>query len=176
MDRESIMVAAVLCVCEEKDGKNERVRVFLARFSFLLFSTSTEPASKHLLALFFVSFSMPRGRGAPPRPVARAPIAKATTIKKSSSHRRSRQDDSDDEDDRPGPADAFYEAEDAVAPEDAGGASAMRFDVSFFSFSGCCFFVLPDDVQRFRCGVSAYRKGKTRRGMRGRGRRRGAKN
>ena len=74
---------------------------------------------------------MPRGRGAPPRPVARAPIAKATKATKKPSSRGRSREDSDDDDDRPGPADAFYEAEDVVAPEDAGGAKARRFDVSF---------------------------------------------
>lgn len=73
---------------------------------------------------------MPRGRGAQPRPVARAPVAKAT---KKSRRRRSDYED-EDEEDRPGPADAFYEAEDIVAPEDAGGNSARRFDVSFVLF------------------------------------------
>ena len=76
---------------------------------------------------------MPRGRGAPPRPVARAPLAKAKESKKPSSSRR-RRESSDSEEDKPGPADAFYEAENAVAPEDAGGAKARRFDVSFSFF------------------------------------------
>lgn len=84
---------------------------------------------------------MPRGRGAQPRPVARGPTE---TPKKS----RRRQSRYEDEDDMPGPADAFYEAEDIVAPEDAGGASARRFDVSFVVY----FFVLSLSFCRWHIG------------------------
>lgn len=106
----------------------KEVILFLASDFHFLFSVD-RPASIFLL---FTVNPMPRGRGAEPRPAGRiAPVAKAKATKatKRSSSRRAREDSEDD--DRPGPADAFYEAEDVVAPEDAGGASARRFDVSF---------------------------------------------
>ena len=74
---------------------------------------------------------MPRGRGARRGPWPARPRPDKEGEEEAFS-RGGRSDDSDD-DDRPGPADAFYEAEDVVAPEDAGGATAMRFDVSFAS-------------------------------------------
>lgn len=137
------MVAVALCVCLSFSGtaittENERWAesffCFASRMRLLHFSSvigvATGVETSFSLPFPLRIACMPRGRGAPPRPVARAPTAKAKATKKPS-RRRSR-DDSDD-DDRPGPADAFYEAEDVVAPEDAGGAKAMRFDVSFAS-------------------------------------------
>ena len=94
---------------------------------------------------------MPRGRGAEPRPAGRvAPVAKAKATKRSSRRRR---DDSDE--DLPGPADAFYEAEDVVAPEDAGGALARRFDVSFRLV---LFFFFTADELRVSEAISAFRE------------------
>ena len=140
------MVAVVLRVCacvslqkrhKEKSLKSDN---FLAS-DFIFFSSFRRRPTGVEKTSFARIAPMPRGRGAQPRPVARAPIGKTKATKRSS--RRRPRDDSDggDDDDRPGPADAFYEAEDVVAPEDAGGASARRFDVSFASvFSLFLFF------------------------------------
>lgn len=88
---------------------------------------------------------MPRGRGAQPRPASR-PQAAGRTKKPFFPRRRNdsninlkkndyySSDGDGDDDDKPGPADKFYEADDGLAPEDAGGASARRFDVRLFCF------------------------------------------
>jgi len=79
---------------------------------------------------------MPRARGAQPRPANR-PQAAGRKKKPSFPPRRrndangnAKRNDFSSGDDEHGPADQFYEADDALAPEDAGGAASRRFDVS----------------------------------------------